>query len=205
MFTIKGVVYPKKISQRIARLRHNRSEIGANAAATAANFSCGSFVRFSLVIDTETHTVTDASFSSNGCGFMVAAADILAEHVTKKDLTDLHGLDEAELNDNVYDRLGELPPNRRECVTGCVAALRAAFADHRARQIEEFHGEKALICTCFGVSEETIENLITTDLLETVDEVTTSCNAGGGCGSCRMLIQEMLDSSEKGAVPKLGE
>ena len=73
-------------------------------------------------------------------------------------------------------------------------ALQNSFADFRVSQIEEFAGEKALICTCFGVSEETIEHLIKEKSLETVEEVTNGCNAGGGCGSCQLLIQEIIDT-----------
>ncbi len=196
MFTIKGVLYPEKISQCIERLRHNRRNIDANAASIAVNFGCGSFVRFSLSIDAENRTITDAVFSSNGCGFMIAAADALADHVARKNLTDLHGFVDAELNKHIQTNLGEFPMARRECVTTCIEALRLAFADHRTQQIDEFQGEKALICTCFGVTEETIESLIVKGSLKTVDQVTNTCNAGGGCGSCRMLIQEMLDACE---------
>jgi len=71
--------------------------------------------------------------------------------------------------------------------------LQDAFADFRAFQIEEFTGEKALICTCFSVSEDTIENLVKENSLETVEEVTDACNAGGGCGSCQPLVQEIID------------
>jgi len=196
MFTIKGVVYPNKIRERLAHRPYDRLEIESNAAATAANFCCGSFVRISLSINAESRIVTNANFASNGCGFMIAAADVLAEYISGKSLTDLHGLTDRELNMHIQSNLGELPYGRRECVSVCIESLRAAFADHRARQIEEFQGEKRLICTCFGVSEETIEGLIAKKSLKTVDEVTVSCNAGGGCGSCRMLIQEMLDDCE---------
>lgn len=196
MFTIKSVVYPEKIKQRLAQPRHNGLNAAANATAATANFSCGSFVRFFLSINADGSVVTEASFSSNGCGFMVAVADRLADHIAGKDLTDLHGLAEAELKTQIQTAFGEFPLNRRDCVSACIEALRSAFADHRARQVEEFRGEKALICTCFGVSEETIETLIAKNSLTTVDEVTHLCKAGSGCGSCRMLIQEMLDGRE---------
>jgi NAD(P)H-nitrite reductase large subunit len=51
-----------------------------------------------------------------------------------------------------------------------------------------------LICTCFFVSEQTIEHEIKSRGLTTVREVTAACSAGGGCGSCRQLIVEILDS-----------
>jgi NifU-like protein len=119
---------------------------------------------------------------------------VLAEVVRGKKLADLHGLDETELSIEVLSPLAAFPENRRKCLETCIQALRAAFADLRAKQVEEYRGEKALICTCFGVSEETIETLIRQDHLETVDQVTLSCRAGSGCGSCTLLIQEMLDT-----------
>jgi NifU-like protein len=68
------------------------------------------------------------------------------------------------------------------------------MAEYRRHRIEEFQGEKALICTCFGVSEETIVNVIAENDLTDVDEVSGLCRAGSGCGSCRMLIAELIDS-----------
>jgi len=201
------VVYPEKIAKRITALRRNRSDVDSNARGTAANFSCGSFARFSLSIDTQSRIVNGANFSSNGCGFMLAAADVLAESVLKKRLADLRGLADADQSEHIRKCLGEIPSERRECVAACIEALHAAFADFRARQIEEFHGEKALICTCFGVSEETIESIlsepgaIATGF--TVEDITRVTSAGGGCGSCRMLIQEILDSAAAGEIPKL--
>jgi len=102
-------------------------------------------------------------------------------------------LDKSILQTQIKRELGEFSENREHCLELCLETLQLAFADFRNSQIEEFAGEKALICTCFGVSEETIESLIKENSLETVEEVTDACNAGGGCGSCQPLIQEIID------------
>jgi NAD(P)H-nitrite reductase large subunit len=57
-----------------------------------------------------------------------------------------------------------------------------------------FRGEKALVCTCFGVTEETIDEALQISAVQTVEDVTSLCRAGGGCGACTMMIQEMLDN-----------
>ena len=124
---------------------------------------------------------------------MIAAADVLTGKIVGKKLLELHGLETEVLRLQIEDELEKFPANRKHCLEICIDALHQAFADFRAFQIEEFTGEKALICTCFGISEETIENLIKENSLETVVEVTKICNAGGGCGSCQPLIQEILD------------
>lgn len=124
---------------------------------------------------------------------MLAAADILADAITGKDLSDLHGLADPKLTAWIEAEIGAIPSERHQCAAASFEALHNAFADLRSRQIEEFRGETALICTCFSVSEDTIANFIEQNSPTTVDDVAAACRAGGGCGSCRMLIQEMLD------------
>jgi len=126
---------------------------------------------------------------------MIAAADVLADFIKDKHLRDLHGLQKDELQHKIYETVGDFDDGRRQCADCCIRALRTAFADFRTRQIEEFCGEKALICTCFGVTEETIQRQIEERAVHTVEEVGRLSNAGTGCGSCRMLIQEMLDAA----------
>ena len=84
--------------------------------------------------------------------------------------------------------------------TSCAALARDALLDaireysNAAR--EDWAGDEALICTCFFVSERTIEREIQTGGLTTVGEVTRACNAGAGCGSCHQLIQEILATND---------
>ena len=50
-----------------------------------------------------------------------------------------------------------------------------------------------IICHCFEVSREEIENAIREKGLKTVEEVGEATNAGTGCGGCQAQIQEILD------------
>ena len=184
---------PDQINRRFAAPRRAGKAARANAAGTGAAFVCGSFVRVSLEIDAETGQIREARYQTNGCGFAVAAAEVLAERVTGRQLTDLHGLDRAEFLGEIERDLGEFSPARRHCAEICLDALQAALRDFRALRIEEFAGEKALICTCFGVSEEAIETLIAENDAASVEAVGELCHAGTGCGSCRFLIQELID------------
>lgn len=185
--------YPEKISERF-HAPGNAGELkSAHSVGTGASFLCGSFVRFFLNIDPQTKRIRKAKFKSNGCGFAVAAADVLAEIINGKLLTELRGLDKSELETQLEKRLEGFPENRRHCPDICFEALQSALADFRASQIEEFTGEKALVCTCFGVSEEKVEKIIAENQVETIEEVAAFCNAGKGCGSCQFLIQEMID------------
>lgn len=185
--------YPPKIAERLVSPEHTVRNRPANGVGTGVGFTCGSFIRFYLEIDAVTNEIKNAAFKTNGCGFAIAAADLLAGNLTGRNLTGLHGLDDSEFEALITAEFGEYPEDRAHCFEIALDALRAALADFRAYRLEEFRGEKALVCTCFGVSEDTIERVIAERSPETVEEVGRLTRAGSGCGSCRMLIQEMLD------------
>ena len=145
----------------------------------AASLNCGAHVRFSIQVDEE-HLISQARFRAAGCNVLIAAASMLTEQVT--------GLTTAEA------------ARLRAETTNCAALVREALLDaireysNAAR--DDWAGDEALICTCFFVSERTIEREIQTGGLTTVAEVTRVCNAGAGCGSCHQLIQEILATND---------
>ena len=126
---------------------------------------------------------------------MAAGAEILAESLTGRRLTVLHGLSDTELAEIAQNELGDVPAARRECIEAGIQALRSAFAAFRVSRIEEFAGEQALICTCFGITEGRIEAVIRETGAVSVEDVSAACNAGLGCGSCRMIIEELIYNS----------
>ena len=84
--------------------------------------------------------------------------------------------------------------HREHCPALACDALLAAVREYSNAARDDWAGDEALICTCFFVSERTIEDEIQIRGLTTVAEVTAACNAGGGCGSCHQLIQEILET-----------
>jgi NifU homolog involved in Fe-S cluster formation len=186
--------YPKKIGERFRAPRNAGRAFAPNGVGTEGAFVCGTAVRFTLRIDKTEKRILEARFQTNGCGFMTAAADLLAEKVEGRNLSDLHGLETSYLQSEIERELGKFPSDRKHCLNASIEALHAAFADFRAAQLEEFSGEKALVCTCFGVSEETVERVIEENAFDSVEQVSKACKAGAGCGSCRVLIQEIIDS-----------
>lgn len=165
------------------------------AAGTVGSFTCGAILRITLRFDSNTHTIKEAKFKASGCGYLIAAASLLTEAVAGMNLIDAGAFcTQVNLIENLFIKeLHEVPDERVHCLSLCRDALKAALNDYRSARLEEWHGEDALICTCFGVSEKVIEKAIEAENLQTVDDVTQSCNAGGGCGSCQPLIEEILD------------
>ncbi len=87
-------------------------------------------------------------------------------------------------------------PEATNCAALAHDALLDAIREYSNAARDDWAGDEALICTCFFVSERTIEEEISSRGLTTVAEVTRACNAGGGCGSCHQLIQEILATND---------
>jgi NifU-like protein len=90
------------------------------------------------------------------------------------------------------EALGEIPPDKSHCGALVCEALLAAIKAYSDSARDEWEGDEALICTCFCVSESTIESAIEAGGLRTIAAVTKACNAGAGCRSCYSLIEDIL-------------
>jgi NifU-like protein len=187
-------VYPDRIFERLTASMNAGLSIRVDAVGKSAALECGTHVIFEISIEPQSKRIEKISYRTNGCGFMIAAADVLAVEFEGRMLTELNVLIN-EPRQPTFDVLGEFPSCRSHCSNAVFEALKDAFADFRRRRIEEFAGEKALICTCFGVTEETIEAAISKHSAATIAEVGEICNAGTGCGSCQMMIREMIEST----------
>jgi NifU-like protein len=152
-------------------------------AGRAASLTCGAHVRFSIQVD-EAHAISQARFRAAGCSDLIAAASLLTEQVI--------GLTTAEAATIQQEPVGVDP----ECARLAREALLDAIVDFSNAARDDWAGDEALICTCFFVSERTIEREIQAHSLTTVAEVTKACNAGAGCGSCHQLIQEILATND---------
>lgn len=146
----------------------------------SASLSCGGHVQFSIQVD-ESHAISQARFRAAGCSDLVAAASLLTERITRLTTAAAAALEAAAL-EGVDPRCSALARD----------ALLDAIRDFSNAARDDWAGDEALICTCFFVSERTIEREIQTRGLTSVAEVTKACNAGAGCGSCHQLIQEIL-------------
>ncbi|MEA2174465.1 MAG: NifU-like protein [Blastocatellia bacterium] len=186
-------VYEGRVREYFLSPRHAGEVSGANAVGDMGSLACGAVLRLSLKIDAESRRVTEAKFKATGCGFLIASANALALMVQELTLGEAGQLSEESLAATaILEHLGDVPMGRMHCVALCRDALARAIKHYRETSLEEWTGEEALICTCFGVSEKTIEDEIRTGSLRTIKQVTKACNAGGGCHSCHPLIEDIL-------------
>jgi NifU-like protein len=156
----------------------------------AASFQCGATLRISLHID-DAQRITEAKFRAAGCSVLVASASLLTEEVIGKTTGEAAAI--GQQSDELREKLSALPPERNECPALACEALIAAIRGYSDSARDDWEGDEALICTCFCVSERTIEREIRNHKLGTIAEVTRACSAGGGCRSCYPLIEDILE------------
>lgn len=165
------------------------------ATGEIGSIACGDALRLHLKIDVETDKILDARFQTFGCTSAIASSEALVELI--KGLT----LDEAlkVTNKDIANYLGGLPEAKMHCSVMGQEALEAAIYNHRGikRDVHEDDDEGALICTCFGISENKIRRVIVENNLSTAEEVTNYVKAGGGCGTCLTNIDDIITSVQK--------
>ena len=165
------------------------------ARGQAASFACGAALRITLRVETPSYRLAEAKFQAAGCGYLIAAASVLTEIIQGLKLAEAEMVTGApELCEaTISKHFGGVPASRHHCISLCREALQDAINNYRQSAFIEWQGAEPYICVCFSVSEKTIRQTIAAGALHTVAEVTNACNAGAGCGSCRSLIQDMLD------------
>ncbi len=156
----------------------------------ATSFTCGAALRISLHID-ESQRITEAKFKAAGCSILVASASLLTDEVIGKTTGEAAAL--AQRPEVLGAVACDAAEDRADCATLVCNALLSAIASYSGAVRDEWNGDEALVCTCFGVSERTIEREIQEKKLRTIAEVTRECNAGAGCRSCYPLIEDIME------------
>jgi len=160
-----------------------------DASGEACSLRCGAVVRLSLQIDKESQKIARVKFKAAGCRYLIAAASVTTELLTNMSLNEATALS-AEA---IATCFADLPEEKMRCAALCCEALAASLAGYYHAAREEWSGEEALICVCFGVAEKRIEAIIRAQELRTIEAVTSACNAGAGCRSCHPLIEDILE------------
>jgi bacterioferritin-associated ferredoxin len=57
------------------------------------------------------------------------------------------------------------------------------------------------VCSCFAVSDSTIEAAIE-DGAATIAAVTRSCRAGGDCGACHAMIEDLIEAAAESSCSR---
>ena len=190
--------YSEEVMDHYRNPRNVGSIENADLIGEAGSLACGDSLK--LFIKLEGNIVKDAKFQTFGCGSAVASSSILTEMIIGKTLDEVKKI----TNKDIADKLGGLPAQKMHCSVMGREALEDALKKYYGEDSEEWQelelmdehskaGEK-IICTCFNITENQIWEAIKQNNLTTLDEVTNYTKAGGACGRCKNIIQDMIST-----------
>ncbi|HOE21208.1 MAG TPA: Fe-S cluster assembly protein NifU [Spirochaetota bacterium] len=178
-------------TDKVKELYTNPKNVGeipdADVVVEVGSIVCGDALTLYLKLDGD--IIVDAKFKTFGCGSAIASSSALTEMIKGKTI------EEAAMitNKDIVDFLGGLPDQKMHCSVMGQEALEKAIKKIKGETIEDEHeDEGAVICQCFGVTENVIRRVIRENNLATVEDVTNYTKAGGACGSCIPKIEDIL-------------
>jgi NifU-like protein len=166
---------------------HNVGEIeNPDGMAEVGSLACGDALKLTFKLD-ENKRIKDAKFKTFGCASAIASSSALTEII--KGMT----VDEAlkVTNQDIAKYLGGLPDEKMHCSVMGKQALEKAVENYRG--VPAMEADEQIVCECFGVTDKEIERAVRENNLATVEDVTNYTKAGGGCGSCKDIIQQIID------------
>lgn len=184
--------YPDAFFEAVRRTQ-TESIVESSPEKAAMNLDCGCIVIADVGAD-EKGAITGCGYQTNGCPFMIAAAEAACTSINGCSLAEFGGKPAAVISAAIDSAIGRLPPGRKSCGGAVTEAFVKAFASLREKRIRESQSEILLVCSCFGVSEEAIVEYINRHPNATLSDLTRDCRAGSGCGSCRLILLEILES-----------
>ena len=180
--------YTDKVKEHFFNPRNVGEIENPDGVGEVGSLACGDALKLTFKLD-ENGKIKDAKFKTFGCASAIATSSVLTEII--KGMT----IDEAArvTNNDIADYLGGLPEQKMHCSVMGREALEAAIENYHSGGTKKHELEGRVICTCFGVTENEIERVISDNNLTTVEEVTNYCKAGGGCGGCRGEIEKIIE------------
>lgn len=186
--------YTEKVMDHYRNPRNVGKLDNPDAVGIAGSLACGDQLKIYLKI--ENGIVTDAKFQTFGCGSAVASSSILTEMIIGKPIEEVRKI----TNKDIADELGGLPPEKMHCSVMGYEALEDALKNFKnddmidLDDLREPEVRDKIVCTCFGVTENQIWDAVKINGLKTAEEVTNYTKAGGACGKCKVLIQDIIDT-----------
>ena len=180
--------YTEKVKDHFFNPRNVGEIENPDGIGEVGSLACGDALKLTFKLD-ENGKIADAQFKTFGCASAIATSSVLTEIIKGMTIEQA-----AEVtNKDIAEYLGGLPEQKMHCSVMGREALEAAIENYRTGGTKKHELEGKVICTCFGVTEDEIERVITDNNLLSVEEVTNYCKAGGGCGGCKEEIEKIIE------------
>jgi nitrogen fixation NifU-like protein len=118
-------MYNKKVLSIFQNPKNAGGMKGANGIGKVGNAACGDIMKIYLKIN-EDGVIEDARFKTFGCCAAIASTDVACDLVKGKTIEEALKV----TNKQVFDILGDLPPQKIHCSVLAEEAIKAAVDDY---------------------------------------------------------------------------
>ena len=122
------MLYSEKVMDHFRNPRNVGEIENADGVGQVGNAKCGDIMRMTLKIDDG--VITDAKFTTFGCGSAIATSSIATEMIKGKKISEALKLS----NKAVIEALDGLPPAKIHCSVLAEQAVKAALSDYYRKQ-----------------------------------------------------------------------
>jgi len=181
--------YTGKVLEHFRNPRNVGAVENPDGIGEVGSLACGDALKLTFKLDDAKERIEDAKFQTFGCASAIASSSALTEIIKGMTLEEAGNV----TNQDIADYLGGLPEQKMHCSVMGREALEVAIENYQTGDTSKKILAGKVICTCFGVTEEEIKEVVRENDLTEVEQVTNYCKAGGGCGACKEDIQAVID------------
>ncbi|MCU0857067.1 MAG: Fe-S cluster assembly protein NifU [Pontiellaceae bacterium] len=180
--------YTDKVNDHFKNPRNVGKIEKPDGTGEVGSLACGDALKLMFKLD-ENGRIKEAKFQTFGCASAIASSSALTEMIIGKTLEEAEKI----TNRDIAEYLGGLPKQKVHCSVMGREALEAAIYNYRTGKKWDKALEGEVICHCFGVTDKEIERVTRENNVQTLEELTNACKAGGGCGNCLPELQKIID------------
>lgn len=125
-------MYNQKVIERFKNPKNAGGLRGANGVGKVGNAACGDIMKIYLRIN-EDEIIEEARFKTFGCCAAIASTDVACDLVRGKSIEDALKV----TNKQVFDVLGDLPPQKIHCSVLAEEAIKSAVEDYNKKKQKE--------------------------------------------------------------------
>jgi len=180
--------YTDKVNDHFKHPRNVGKIENPDGTGEVGSLACGDALKLMFKLD-EQGRIKEAKFQTFGCASAIASSSALTEMIIGKTLEEVEKI----TNKDIAEYLGGLPKQKVHCSVMGREALEAAIYNYRTGKKWDKELEGEVVCHCFGVTDKEIERVTRENNVQTLEELTSACKAGGGCGNCLPDLQKIID------------
>ena len=179
--------YTDKVNDHFRNPRNVGKVENPDGTGEVGSLACGDALKLMFKLDDQGR-IKEAKFQTFGCASAIASSSALTEMIIGRTLEEAEKI----TNKDIAEYLGGLPKQKVHCSVMGREALEAAIYNYRTgkRWDKEIEGE--VVCHCFGVTDKDIEKAVRENNIKTIEDLTNTCKAGGGCGNCLPDLEKIM-------------